>query len=513
MSGFIFQPSVLVEGTQYKIECIAQWHELIFCGCNDNVLRIFIPHLSGEKIHSYKCIVKDLKLFGKNMSDLQVVEYYDLLIAIIDEQTHFYKITHNYGECMHIQERNLNECKFSKNSQINMDKLTVDAKHLFSIEDSNQKSLFVRCVKAWSKGEQLTLLIGICRRQTKTFASFFDSDCFSMQLFQWMNKDMKASDFDNPQLSDVLKEINVYPLPEKPHCMIFAAKNAIFGFKNEYHLLHLEDASNRTIFGTGNSKRAIGIRTTNQEVILVVDRQGFLIHDDGTTSRRDCFEWSDVPNKLLYAFPYVVAVLPKTIEVHHSETFVHLASYDFKWGNNGSFSCCQGSDNIWRSHVSVSASNDIIALRMGGITEQLRDLVVNKHFSEAAHLCEKLEKEQFEIENLDKESKMRQINESFAYDLFNNCKFKEAVTKFEQSKISPRRIISLFGPLVPAGQCRKAMRHPVDVTPVHETQKMLPEAIAQFLRPYLVMIRKKIEEYVANGGKLDSWHRQLSISI
>ena len=366
----------------------------------------------------------------------------------------------------------------------------VNVKLLFDVQDSKKDSVLVSCSKAWSKGDQRTLLIGIGQKK-------------SVQLFQWINKKMRASDFDNPLLGEVLKKINVYPLPEKPRCMIFAAKNLIVGFKNQYDLLQLEDASKRTIFQTGNSKKAVGIRTTNKEVLLVVDRQGFFIHYDGTPARTDCIEWSDTPNELLYAFPYVVAVLPKTIEVHHSDTFVHLASYDFKGGKFGSFSCYQSSDMIWRSHISVSANNDIIALTMGGITEQLRDLVMNKHFSEAAYVCEKLEKEQFEIEGLDKEIKMRHINELFAYSLFNSYKFKEAVAKFEQSKVSARRIISLFSSLVPPGQCRKAMRHPVDVAFVHKTQKLLKEAITQFLRPYLVTIRKQIEEHVSKGNQLD----------
>ena len=489
-SGFIFQPSMVAERSKYKVKCVAQWHDFIFCVCNDHTLRIFMPHLSAQGTLSYKCIFEDPK-FGKNISQLEIVDYYDLLVAIIDETVYFYKIT---GNCAQYTQR-INRSKRSRNGSITV---MLNVKHLFSVPDSKKESVLVSCSKAWSKGEQRTLLIGIGLKK-------------SILLFQWINKGIKASNFDNPQLSEVLKKINVYPLLEQPRCMIFAAKNLIVGYKNQYDLLLLEDAMKRTIFQTGNSKKAVGIRTTNKEVLLVVDRQGFFIHYDGTPARTDCIEWSDVPNELLYAFPYVVAVLPKTIEVHHSDTFVHLASYDFKGGKNGSFSCYQSSDNIWRSHVSVSASNDIIALRMGGITDQLRDLVVNKHFSEAAYVCEKLEKEQFEIENLDKETKMRHINELFAYSLFNNYKFKEAVTKFEQNKVGARRVISLFSTLVPSGQCRKVMKHPVDIASVHKTQELLKKAITQFLRPYLVRMRKKIEDHVVDGGTLDSAPLELSV--
>ena len=66
----------------------------------------------------------------------------------------------------------------------------------------------------------------------------------------------------------------------------------------------------------------------------------------------------------------MVAVLPKSIEVHHSEAFGHVASYDFK------------SANVVITHViqmtSISTSNDIYASNMGRITEQLIDLVCNQ---------------------------------------------------------------------------------------------------------------------------------------
>ena len=496
-SHFIFQPSVVIEGTKYEVTCIAQWHELIFCGCSDYSLRVFTPHISaqGSATQSYKCLFKDSK-FGKNISQLEIVEYYNLLIAIIDETAHFYKIIGNYPEYTQETDTAVDKCK-----------LTINVKHLFSVEGDedhgSSTSVLTSCSKAWSKGEQRTLLIGIGCQQ-KSIARYFNS--FYLQLFHWTTKNLKATDidFDNPTWSDVLKKINVYPLPEKPYCMVFAAKNLIIGCKNEYHLLQLEDASKRKIFQTGKSKKAAGIRTPTKEVLLVVDRQGFFVDYDGKSSRSDCIEWSDVPSKLLYAFPYVVAVLAKTIEVHDSYTMARVASYDFTGGISGTFSCYQCNDKVWRNYVSVSASNTILALNMGSMRQQLTDLKGNKHFSEAANLCEMVEKEQFEIENLDRTIEMIYINEFLAYNLFNKYIFEESKIKFEQSGVSVRRIISLFSSLVPPGQCRNAMRHPVDVRSVDKTQKLLKEAITQFLRPYLVAIRKEIEDDVENGATLDA---------
>ena len=168
MSGFIFLPSVVAGITKYKVNCIAQFHELIFCGCGDIGLRVYQPQTSHKdsSSHAYNCIFEDSK-FGKNITQLEIVPNYNLLIAIINETVHFYKIISNYDRYT----KRVNESKIENtttlNSKIIIGKLLVSVEHLFSVTFPQNKSKrhvqasSVACSKAWSKGEEKTLLIGI----------------------------------------------------------------------------------------------------------------------------------------------------------------------------------------------------------------------------------------------------------------------------------------------------------------------------------------------------------------
>ena len=157
----------------------------------------------------------------------------------------------------------------------------------------------------------------------------------SAALFQRMNNGMKASVFDNPQWSDVLKKINVYQPPENQRCVIFVAKNVTVGSKNQYDLLQLGDANKRTIFQTGNNKKGVGIRTTNKEMLLVVDRPGFFIHYDGTPTRTDCIEWSELfyankkTNIIFYVFVNEINEINKNKNEIENELQVEMKNINY----------------------------------------------------------------------------------------------------------------------------------------------------------------------------------------
>ncbi len=150
--------------------------------------------------------------------------------------------------------------------------------------------------------------------------------------------------------------------------------------------------------------------------------------------------------------------------------------------------------SIWSSFISIASTNDIISLSQSLISDELKYLKENKHFREALSTIDLYETLQFDCEGLDKAIKKRQINEFFGYELFNNSEWIESVSKFIESGISCRRIISLFPTLVPAGQCKKARtKHPVDYQNVKKLDSTFKTAVNEFLITYLNNIQNKIK--------------------
>lgn len=315
-----------------------------------------------------------------------------------------------------------------------------------------------------------------------------------------------ASNIKNKGPEEVLKKYNTYPIPDKPRLLILAGKTMFVGFKDQYDLIHLETSEKKKIFGTGKRlKDGVGIRLINKEVLLAVDKKGYFVNYEAQPTRSKCIEWSDIPQDIAYFHPYIIGVLSKCVEIHHSSTSNLINKIDFKNGKYAS-SVSYKNSQIWNSFLSISSSNDIISLSQSLISDQLKYLKENKHFEDALKTITSYENTQFEQEGLDKDIKTKFINEYFAYDLFNQSEWKQSVNKFRESAISARRVISLFPTLVPAGQCKKARtKHPVDYQNVKKLDSTFKSAVNNFLIPYLSIIQNQINNLNLNNNDNDDY--------
>ena len=143
------------QNAKWKVRCLAQYHNLIFVGCSDQYLRIFAPYQRAQQRHQieYKCI-KQEKLNGKQIMQMEIIEYVDLLIVIIDENITFYSLY-----CP----RELGN-PFMDQSMI---RFTVTK--LFDFQDDEVKNaVIVSCSKAWSDGMKKKLFIAFGTRKKVT---------------------------------------------------------------------------------------------------------------------------------------------------------------------------------------------------------------------------------------------------------------------------------------------------------------------------------------------------------
>ncbi|ETO20941.1 hypothetical protein RFI_16264, partial [Reticulomyxa filosa] len=205
----------------------------------------------------------------------------------------------------------------------------------------------------------------------------------------------------------------------------------------------------------------ITITITTTTTTKVVDKDGIIVNHDGEPTRRQGIKWSSPPEQLFFAFPYIVSLQAKCIEVHHNVTQKLIERMDIpscKWAG----SVCYQSDSIWRSYGCVAGESNLMSMHLCSLTQQFLALTEppdRSHFQEALYLCEKIDKRQFFEEDLDVEEKTRRTKELYAYHLFNKAQFQEAVVYFEQAKVSVRRVISLFPAIVPPGQCKNTLQH------------------------------------------------------
>eukprot|EP01083_Nonionella_stella_P066239 174233_1 len=457
----------VLQNAKWKVRCLAMYYNLIFAGCSDCFLRIFAPYQRTKNQSSiqYQCI-KSERLNGKQIQQIEIIEYVDLLIIVMDENVSFYSL---------YSPRELG------NPLMDQSLIRFDINKLFECDEDGRGTVIVTCSKAWSDGLKKKLFIAFGKKR-------------EISVFQW--KGAVASNIQSEQCkkqSQLLKKYNSYPIPDKPRLLILAGKTMFVGFKEQYDLIHLETSSKQRIFGTGRRNGPInGLRLINKEVLLVVDKKGYFVNYEAKPTRSKCIEFSDIPNAVTYFHPYIVSILPKSIEMHHLFTSNLIHKMDFKHGKCMQSSNYKNVSSLWCCHAAMASSNPchVIALTRSLICNELKYLKEHKHYQEALESIKLYEDVQFEQEGLDKQMKRKYILEYFAYDLFNKSQWKLAVDKFIESGVSARRIISLFPTLVPAGQCKRARaKHPVNFQNVLETESTFKSALNEFLIPYLKQIK------------------------
>lgn len=142
------------QNAKWKVRCLAQYHNLIFAGCSDQYLRIFAPYQRAAQRHAieYHCI-KEEKLNGKQIMQMEVIEYVDLLIVIIDENISFYSLYCPRELGNPFMDQSTNKIRFTVTK-------------LFDFHDDDVKStVIVTCSKAWSDGLKKKLFIAFGTRK------------------------------------------------------------------------------------------------------------------------------------------------------------------------------------------------------------------------------------------------------------------------------------------------------------------------------------------------------------
>lgn len=113
------------------------------------------------------------------------------------------------------------------------------------------------------------------------------------------------------------------------------------GFSTEYALMDVEKGQLTELFAPSGVAEAgpmstlnslynmsIGARggkpmitkIPNNEMLLARDHVSIFLGLDGTPTRKVGIEWSGTPEQIGYSYPYVIAILPKHVEVRNIQT-------------------------------------------------------------------------------------------------------------------------------------------------------------------------------------------------
>ncbi|CAO3623144.1 unnamed protein product [Cunninghamella blakesleeana] len=262
-------------------------------------------------------------------------------------------------------------------------------------------------------------------------------------------------------------ETKEWPLPDRVKAMAWVGSTKIcLGFATEYALMEVENGEFTELFGPmadnnsmngsshgGNGSGAISTlnnlynmsigfrggkpmvtKIPNNEMLLARDNISIFLGLDGTPTRKVGIEWSGTPEQMGYSYPYVIAILPKHVEVRNIQSLALVQQIDLsnaKFLNQGKLVYVATSSQIWR-------------LTPFSFSSQIDQLVEKNAYEEAVSLLEQIDA--VLVEN--KEEKLQMIRTSYAHDLFLHGEYDTSLGLYQELNTPAAKVIELYPSII-----------------------------------------------------------------
>ncbi|KAK7104918.1 vam6/Vps39-like protein [Littorina saxatilis] len=267
-----------------------------------------------------------------------------------------------------------------------------------------------------------------------------------IQLFFWKNRDFH----------ELLSDLSLY---DYPHALSWSKDSLCVGFKRDYYIINSTTGSLKELFPVGvQQAEPLVARLRDQRLLLQRDKMSIFINAEGEPTQREPINWSDIPIAIEHYPPYLVAVLPKFVEVRTIDPKLMIQNLQLPKARL----ICQGSGVIY-----VASQSNLWRLQSVPASQQIRDLLQNKQFELALKLAEQADEPPHE-----REKRVRNINNLYAFQLFCQHRFEESLQLFAKLGTDPSHVIGLYPNLLPQDY-RSKLEYPERVPELegHEMEK------------------------------------------
>ncbi|KAL5008472.1 hypothetical protein ScPMuIL_014053 [Solemya velum] len=188
-----------------------------------------------------------------------------------------------------------------------------------------------------------------------------------IQLFYWKNRNFL----------ELKNDLSLYDIPRS---MAWCKGSLCVGFKRDYFIIKVATGDLKELFPVGSRQLEPTVnRLGDDKLMLGRDEMSILIDGDGNPTQKYPLTWSEIPIALEYDPPYVIALLPKYIEIKTLEPRLTIQNIEFQKARLIS----QGS-----GHLYVASANHVWRMASMSISYQIRQVLQEKQFELALRLAE-----------------------------------------------------------------------------------------------------------------------------
>ncbi|KAG9303112.1 hypothetical protein G9A89_005070 [Geosiphon pyriformis] len=414
-----FKVSVAVDKFHSKIESILAYGDKLLVGASTGSLAVYeVSDPLGEESLDVR-LAETYKNFAKKpIVQLDIIKEIGVLVSLADSYVNIFDL-HTFAL----------QRQLTKTRGANI--FAIDTKIEISQDEGSKgiPMIFTR------------LAVGVRRK---------------LIVFTW--RDMEFTDtkvgFERIMMGRVLIMIELPILPDKIQTMAWVSSQKLcLGLTNEYALIDTISGTITELFaptsapssgpyGLGYMGMSIGTKVSkplvtklpNNEILLAKDNMSIFVDLDGTPTRRVGIDWSGMPEEIGYSYPYLIAILPKHVEVRNIATQTLVQTVELPQArliNAGKYLYIANNNTVWR-------------FIPYNFEKQIDQLIEKVEYDEAISLTEQIEPILLD----DKEAKLKQIRNLYAHHLFRQHKFDEAITTFQELETDPAEVIALYPPSI-----------------------------------------------------------------
>uniref|UniRef100_A0A3Q3C9K9 VPS39 subunit of HOPS complex n=1 Tax=Haplochromis burtoni TaxID=8153 RepID=A0A3Q3C9K9_HAPBU len=202
----------------------------------------------------------------------------------------------------------------------------------------------------------------------------------------------------------------------------------------------------KELFPTGKQLEPLVAPLADGKVAVGQDDLTVVLNEEGVCTQKCALNWTDIPIAMEHQPPYIIAVLPRYVEIRTFEPRLLVQSVELQ---RPRFITSAGPNIVY-----VASNHFVWRLVPVSIATQIRQLLQDKQFELALQLAKMKDDS-----DGDKKQQIHHIQNLYAFNLFCQKRFDDSMQVFAKLGTDPTHVIGLYPDLLP-GDYRKQLHYP-----------------------------------------------------
>uniref|UniRef100_A0A8D2JE61 VPS39 subunit of HOPS complex n=1 Tax=Varanus komodoensis TaxID=61221 RepID=A0A8D2JE61_VARKO len=363
-----FEPVPILEKLPLQIDCLAAWEEWLLVGTKQGHLLLYRIQKEAGCNRFEVTLEKSHKNFSKKIQQIHVVPQFKILVSLLENNIHVH------------------------------DLLTFQ--QITTVSKAKGATLFTCDLQHSEKGEEVLRICVAVRKK--------------LQLYYWKDREFHELQGE-------------YSVPDVPKSMAWCKDSICVGFKRDYYLIRVDGkGSIKELFPTGKQLEPLVAPLAGDKVAVGQDDLTVVLNEDGICTQKCALNWTDIPIAMEHQPPYIVAVLPRYVEIRTFEPRLLVQSIELQ-----------------RPRFITS-----------GGTNNIQQLLQDKQFELALQLADMKDDSDSE-----KRQQIHHIKNLYAFNLFCQKRFDDSMHVFAKLGTDPTHVMGLYPELLPSDY-KKQLQYP-----------------------------------------------------